>query len=145
MKLTALLGLVVAVAALGLDTAVVYSQNTTPAAAQEDERRFDKIERPLQTTMAEIGLPDAQVETLRVTLNPGTKSPTHRHTGRMSIDVVIQGELIEHRGEDANAMVEHVRKAGDVYAVPEGTQHFLENRGTVPVIYAETNLRAEAP
>jgi mannose-6-phosphate isomerase-like protein (cupin superfamily) len=121
---------------------VAFSQNTA-APAEGEKRRFDKIERTVDMSMAEIGLPAAHIETLRVTLNPGTKSPIHKHSGRISVSVMVQGSMIEHRGDKES--VEHVRNAGDVSTVPEGTTHWLENRGTVPVIYAETNLRPAKP
>ena len=105
-------------------------------AQDNSDRRFDKIERVAEVNLSEIGLSGA-ISALRVTINPGTKTPIHTHDGRTSVFVLVQGILTEHRGE-----VSREYEAGAVGTVAEGVTHWAENKGSIPVIYVETNTTA---
>ena len=74
-----------------------------------------------------------------MTINPGTQAPVHTHEGRTSVFVMVQGTLIEHRGDTSTEYT-----TGDVATVGEGVTHWVENTGTVPVIYVELNATARA-
>jgi quercetin dioxygenase-like cupin family protein len=98
-----------------------------------------QTDRLLEVMMSEIGLP-GYVNAVRTTIEPGKKSTPHSHAGRIAIQVVLQGTALEHRGDQLLA-----HNAGDVYSVPEGAEHWFENKGTVPMIYVEMNIRPKAP
>jgi quercetin dioxygenase-like cupin family protein len=98
-----------------------------------------QTDRLVEVMMSDIGLP-GYVNAVRTTIEPGKKSNPHSHTGRISIQVVLQGTAVEHRGDQ---ILTH--NAGDVYSVPEGSEHWFESTGTVPMIYVEMNVRPKGP
>ena len=93
----------------------------------------------VQVMMSDIGLP-GYVNTVKTTIEPGMKSNPHSHAGRIAIQVILQGTAVEHRGDQ---VLTH--NTGEVYSVPEGSQHWFENNGTVPMTYVEVNIRPTGP
>jgi quercetin dioxygenase-like cupin family protein len=93
----------------------------------------------VQVMMSEIGLP-GYVNTIKATVQPGQKSNPHSHAGRISIQIILEGTAIEHRNDQ---VLTH--NTGEFYYVPEGSSHWLENKGTVPMSYVEVNIRPTGP
>ena len=93
----------------------------------------------LQVMMTDIGLP-GYVNAVKTTVEPGKKSAPHSHAGRISVQIILQGTAIEHRGDQ---VLTH--ETGEIYSVPEGSTHWFENTGTVPMTYAEVNIRPKGP
>ena len=92
-----------------------------------------------QIMNSDIGLP-GYTNAVKTTIEPGKKSAPHSHAGRISVQVILEGTAIEHRGDQ---VLTH--NTGEVYSVPEGSMHWFENTGTVPMTYVEVNIRPTGP
>jgi len=117
-------------ASCALLAAVVSLRAQEPALAKAPA----KIETVLRVDLAaEEGPALAGVESaMRVTVQPRTTAADHTHTQRTSIVIMLEGTLTDVRGDAKKDY-----KAGDVFTIPEGTTHHVENSGTVPVVYIE--------
>ncbi|MEM6971482.1 MAG: cupin domain-containing protein [Pseudomonadota bacterium] len=60
---------------------------------------------------------------------PGGIIPQHSHAGRPAIAVVVEGEVTEHRSDQAEP---HILGPGDVSLEPHGLVHWWENTGDQP-------------
>jgi quercetin dioxygenase-like cupin family protein len=64
-----------------------------------------------------------------VTIEPGGYVAAHSHTGRPTLEYVVQGNVIEIRNG-----VEIPHGPGDVVEATNNVSHWWENRGNVPVV-----------
>ena len=100
---------------------------------------YAQTPRLVEVLMKDIGLP-GYVNAIKTTIAPGNKSNPHSHAGRISVQIIMEGTAVEHRGDQ---VLTH--NTGEVYSVPEGSQHWFENMGTVPMTYVEVNIRPTGP
>jgi quercetin dioxygenase-like cupin family protein len=96
-----------------------------------------KAEPIFTIDLAEVGLVGTNA-VQRVTIPPESAVGEHKHAGRTSIIVIMQGTMTEVRG---TAKSEY--KAGDVIHVAEGITHHVENRDVTPLVYVEINTAAK--
>lgn len=72
------------------------------------------------------------------TVASGGVVPTHNHTDRPSIVLIVEGEIIEH---NAFCAVEILYRAGDATVeAGEGHTHWWENRSGAPVVIISTDV-----
>jgi quercetin dioxygenase-like cupin family protein len=72
----------------------------------------------------------------RATLAPGGHVPVHSHQGDPTIVYVLSGVLTNHH-LDGSVRDYH---AGEVFAESGPQQHWIENDGSVPVVYLDANV-----
>ena len=70
-----------------------------------------------------------QLRMRMLTVEPGGVIGIHNHKDRPGTVYIIQGKATEHRGEVARDV-----GPGDVWSEDKETTHWLENRGTTPVV-----------
>ncbi|MEL6267611.1 MAG: cupin domain-containing protein [Pseudomonadota bacterium] len=62
-------------------------------------------------------------------IQPGGVIPQHNHDGRPAIAVVVEGEMTEHRSDEAEPVI---LGPGGVSLEPHGLVHWWENTGDTP-------------
>ncbi|MEO1776466.1 MAG: cupin domain-containing protein [Pseudomonadota bacterium] len=60
---------------------------------------------------------------------PGGIVPQHSHNGRPAIAVVVEGQMTEHRSDEADPVI---LGPGGVSLEPHGLVHWWENTGDTP-------------
>ena len=71
----------------------------------------------------------------RIEIEPGGSIGEHSHRGRPAVLYVIQGEIVERRGEAQRSYA-----AGGSYAIGGDTAHAIENAGSTPAVYIEVDI-----
>ena len=79
---------------------------------------------------------DRQLRMTRANLAPGGHVPWHSHRGDPTVVYVLAGVLTNHH--DDGTVVDY--RAGDAFAEFGVRQHWIENRGTAPLVYIAANL-----
>jgi quercetin dioxygenase-like cupin family protein len=111
MKATGIVARVSLIVTVGLALHVARAQQP-PAFARTDLQRHD------------LSAPGREVVQVRVTIAPGTASPSHTHPGE-EIIYVLEGSL-EYQVEGKPPVTLH---AGEVLFIPAGTIHAAKNVG----------------
>ncbi|MGF1502222.1 MAG: cupin domain-containing protein [Paracoccaceae bacterium] len=62
-------------------------------------------------------------------IQPGGVIPQHSHDGRPAIAVVVEGEMTEHRSDEAEPVI---LGPGGISLEPHGLVHWWENTGDAP-------------
>ena len=93
--------------------------------------------KPLSTVNLadEIGIPGRALRASLVTVEPGGATPVHDHSGRPEIIYVLKGKLTEHRGGESKEF-----GPGETFTSGKATTHWIENRGSEPVIFLGTSI-----
>lgn len=75
------------------------------------------------------GMAGRQLRMRMITIEPSGVLAVHDHKDRPATDYVVQGTVIDHRGNEAKAY-----GAGLSISENKNTVHWLENKGTAPVV-----------
>ncbi|TQJ35522.1 cupin domain-containing protein [Arthrobacter sp. SLBN-122] len=87
------------------------------------------------------GMEGRQLRMRMVTIEPGgVFGPLHDHAGRPGTVYILQGSITDHRAGEA-------REYGPGVGWPEdrNTNHWLENRGTVPAVEISVDIVNKPP
>lgn len=71
----------------------------------------------------------------RIEIAPGGSIDMHSHRGRPAVLYIVDGRIIERRGE---ARREY--RAGESYAIGGDTSHAIDNPGSLPAAYIEVDV-----
>ena len=113
---------VVLVAALGTASA----QQTPPREAK------GPTSKPLTTVDLGAEIDSVQGRVLRMqltTYEPGASNAPHSHKDRPEVVHILQGKIIDHRGDVAKEY-----GPGDSFTADKNTTHWMENKGSVPAV-----------
>jgi quercetin dioxygenase-like cupin family protein len=69
------------------------------------------------------------------TYEPGTSNKPHSHKDRPEVVYILSGKVIEHRGDVAKEY-----GPGDTFTADRNTNHWMENKGTVPAVMLVTGI-----
>ncbi len=86
---------------------------------------------------SEISVPDRQLRTRRLVVQPGGIVPLHSHVDRPALIYTVSGSITEHR---SNCAVPIVHKAGDIAREAEGISHYWVNTGKVPAVLLSSDV-----
>ena len=81
------------------------------------------------------GMGGRQLRMRMLTIEPGGVLGVHNHKDRPATDYVLQGKIIDHRGDVAKEY-----GAGDVMTENKETTHWLENKGTTPAVFIAIDI-----
>ncbi len=81
------------------------------------------------------GMNGRQLRMRMITVEPGGILGVHSHKDRPGTAYVLQGKIIEHRGEMAKEY-----GIGDTWSEGKETVHWLENKGMTPAILIATDI-----
>jgi len=85
----------------------------------------------------EIAVPDRQLRTRKLVLQPGGVVPFHSHADRPAIIYTMSGEVTEYR---SNCRVPIQHKAGDVSREAGGISHYWINNGKAPAVLLSSDV-----
>lgn len=85
----------------------------------------------------EISVPDRQLRTRRLVLQPGGVVPYHSHADRPALIYTLSGEVTEYR---STCKVPIVHKAGDISREAESISHYWINNGKVPAVLLSSDV-----
>ena len=86
---------------------------------------------------AEISVPDRQLRTRRLVVQPGGIVPLHSHKDRPALIYTVSGQITEYR---SNCAVPIVHKAGDISREADGISHYWINRGKTPAVLLSSDV-----
>jgi len=69
------------------------------------------------------------------TYEPGAGNTPHSHKDRPEVVYILSGKIIEHRGD-----VTKEYGPGDTFTADRNTNHWMENKGTVPAVMLVTGI-----
>ncbi len=105
---------------------IAHGQQTAPA----DNKGLTIKQLAVVDLGPEIeGMAGRQLRMRMLTLEPGGVVGLHSHKDRPGTAYVLQGKVIEHRGE-----VTKEYGAGDSWFENKETLHWVENKGTTPAV-----------
>ncbi len=70
-----------------------------------------------------------------VTFEPGAAVPTHTHTDRPGMAYVLEGAVVDHRGDAAKEY-----RAGESWTEAAGDTHWVENKGNVRAVLITADI-----
>ena len=85
----------------------------------------------------EIAVPDRQLRTRRLVVQPGGIVPLHSHVDRPALIYTVSGTIMEYRSSCA---VPIVHKAGDIAREADGISHYWINKGKVPAVLLSSDV-----
>ncbi len=86
---------------------------------------------------AEIKVPDRQLRTRRLVVQPGGIVPMHSHVDRPALIYTVSGSIVEYRSSCA---VPIVHKAGEIAREADGISHYWINKGKVPAVLLSSDV-----
>lgn len=86
---------------------------------------------------AEIGVPDRQLRTRRLVVQPGGIVPLHSHKDRPALIYTVSGQITEYRSSCA---VPILHKGGDIAREADGISHYWINHGKVPAVLLSSDV-----
>ncbi|OYY79642.1 MAG: cupin [Sphingomonas sp. 28-62-20] len=86
---------------------------------------------------AEIGVPDRQLRTRRLVVQPGGIVPLHSHKDRPALIYTVSGQITEYR---SSCTVPILHKAGDVAREADGISHYWINHGKVAAVLLSSDV-----
>lgn len=86
---------------------------------------------------AEINVPDRQLRTRRLVVQPGGIVPLHSHKDRPALIYTVSGQITEYRSSCA---VPILHKAGDIAREADGISHYWINHGKVPAVLLSSDV-----
>jgi quercetin dioxygenase-like cupin family protein len=81
------------------------------------------------------GMDGRQLRMRMITIDPGGVLGIHSHKGLPSTNYVLQGKIIEHRGDLAKEW-----SLGDAFTSTKETSHWVENKGITPAIIIAVDI-----
>jgi len=69
------------------------------------------------------------------TYEPGASNKPHSHKDRPEVVYILSGKIIEHRGDVAKEYGPR-----DTFTADRNTNHWMENKGTVPAVMLVTGI-----
>ena len=81
------------------------------------------------------GMSGRQLRMRMLTIDPGGIVGVHSHKDRPGTAYVLQGKVVNHRGETATEY-----GAGETWAEGKDTVHWVENKGMTPAILIATDI-----
>ena len=111
---------------------VAYSQLAAPAASKGSNT---KVLGTIDIAAEIQDLSGRQLRARLVTIEPGGQLAAHSHTGRPTLEYVIQGNVVEIRNG-----VEIQHSAGDMIVGTQGVTHWWENRSPALVILLPVDI-----
>lgn len=94
--------------------------------------------RPLTALEFGADMPNLAGQAMRmrqVSIAPGGSIDTHSHRGRPAVLYIVEGSIVERRGE---AVREY--QAGESYAIGGDLSHAIENPSPMPATYIEVDI-----
>lgn len=85
----------------------------------------------------EISVPDRQLRTRRLVVQPGGIVPMHSHVDRPALIYTLSGTIMEYR---SSCVVPIVHKAGDIAREADGISHYWINKGKVPAVLLSSDV-----
>lgn len=85
----------------------------------------------------EINVPDRQLRTRRLVVQPGGIVPLHSHKDRPALIYTVSGQITEYRSSCA-VPIQH--KAGDIAREADGISHYWINHGKVPAVLLSSDV-----
>jgi quercetin dioxygenase-like cupin family protein len=86
---------------------------------------------------AEIAVPDRQLRTRRLVVQPGGIVPFHSHKDRPALIYVVSGQVTEYRSSCA---VPITHKAGEISREADGISHYWINRGKTAAVLLSSDV-----
>lgn len=86
---------------------------------------------------AEIAVPDRQLRTRRLVVQPGGIVPLHSHKDRPALIYTVSGQITEYRSS-CSVPIQH--KAGDIAREADGISHYWINHGKVPAVLLSSDV-----
>jgi quercetin dioxygenase-like cupin family protein len=81
------------------------------------------------------GVQDRVMRMQLTTYEPGASNKPHSHKDRPEVVYILSGKVIEHRGDVAKEY-----GPGDTFTADRNTNHWMENKGTVPAVMLVTGI-----
>jgi quercetin dioxygenase-like cupin family protein len=81
------------------------------------------------------GVQDRVMRMQLTTYEPGASNKLHSHKDRPEVVYILSGKVIEHRGDVAKEY-----GPGDTFTADRNTNHWMENKGTVPAVMLVTGI-----
>ena len=81
------------------------------------------------------GMGGRQLRMRMVTVEPGGVFGIHNHKDNPGMVYILQGKLTEHRGDVAKEY-----GPGEFWSESKETTHWLENKGTIPVVFIPVDI-----
>ena len=119
----------VACVALMGASSVVSAQNRPAKTQGLEDARLQQFSLPTQVS------PGHELRARRIVFAPGGTVAEHSHAERPGIVYVLEGSMIEHRGEAVRIV-----KAGDTWVEDANTVHWLENSSDTPCIFLSVDV-----
>ena len=85
----------------------------------------------------EISVPDRQLRTRRLVVQPGGIVPLHSHKDRPALIYTVSGQITEYRSSCA---VPIVHKAGDIAREADGISHYWINHGKTAAVLLSSDV-----
>jgi quercetin dioxygenase-like cupin family protein len=85
----------------------------------------------------EIAVPDRQLRTRRLVVQPGGIVPLHSHVDRPALIYTVSGTIMEYRSSCA---VPITHSAGEIAREADGISHYWINKGKVPVVLLSSDV-----
>jgi quercetin dioxygenase-like cupin family protein len=85
----------------------------------------------------EISVPDRQLRTRRLVVQPGGIVPMHSHVDRPALIYTLSGTIVEYR---SSCGVPIVHEAGDIAREADGISHYWINKGKVPAVLLSSDV-----
>ena len=107
------------------------------AAAQAPEPK-GPVAKPLLNLDLAPEMDSVQDRVMRMqltTYEPGASNKPHSHKDRPEVVYILSGRIIEHRGD-----VTKEYGPGDTFTADHSTNHWMENKGTVPAVMLVTGI-----
>jgi quercetin dioxygenase-like cupin family protein len=111
-------------------SAALWSASGQPAPPTENSKSITmKLLGAVDLGPEIDGMAGRQLRMRAVTIPPGAVFAVHSHKDRPGIAYILQGTITEHRGDVAKDY-----GPGETWTEDRNTMHWLENRGTTPVV-----------
>lgn len=85
----------------------------------------------------EINVPDRQLRTRRLVVQPGGIVPMHSHVDRPALIYTVSGTITEYR---SSCTVPIVHKGGDIAREADGISHYWINHGKTAVVLLSSDV-----
>ena len=118
-------------------SSMALAATVTGANAQAPEPK-GPVAKPLLNLDLAPEMDSVQGRALRMqltTYDPGASNKPHSHKDRPEVVYILSGKVIEHRGDVAKEY-----GPGDTFTADRNTNHWMENRGTVPAVMLVTGI-----
>jgi quercetin dioxygenase-like cupin family protein len=124
-------GVIVAIAA----TVGLPGGSAQPAAPTENKGITVKLLEAVDLGPQFEAMTGRQLRMRIITVEPGGVLGIHDHKDRPATDYIVQGTIVDHRGNDAKTY-----GAGTSLYEDKNTVHWVENKGTTPAIVISADI-----